>query len=397
MRSEGTGLEPGSPSSRPADDPSGWPARRARVVIGIHDLGFHQEVLDYLERDPRIEVVAALTEAGRLLKALDDSHVDMAVLCPTLASDIRHPSASGYGKGLVLVAEEMTVPVLREAIDVGASGVFCWPEERDELSRLIARSRTGRPEEGRRRGRVLAIYGARGGAGTTFVATHLSAVLADEGRRVVLVDLDSSFADVTVALGIGPDQETRTIADLVPVMDELGPDHIEDALFAHARGFSVLLAPSEVEAGLELPSGLYSACVALLAGACDEVVLHIPRATDDVARAGIGMSDDVLLVIALDLFSLYGARRAMTRLRMNEPSGRCRIVINRAGRAEVAPRDVERVLGLSPVASLRFDPAIRRAQDRGGLLSPKAGRAGRDLRALARLIDRPVAASGGSA
>jgi Flp pilus assembly CpaE family ATPase len=202
----------------------------------------------------------------------------------------------------------------------------------------------------------------------------------------VLVDLDASFADVTVALGIGPDQRARTIADLVPVMEELGPDHVEDALFSHPRGFGVLLAPSEVEVGLEVPSGLYSASVALLAGAYDEVVLHVPRAIDDVARAGVGMSDEVLLVLALDLLSLYGARRALTTLRLNEPPGRCRVVINRIGRAEVASGDVKRVLGLTPAASLRFDPAIRRSRDRGGLLSPKARRGGRDLRSLARLI-----------
>jgi pilus assembly protein CpaE len=373
-------------SDGPRSGVAGPIAPRARVVIGIRALGFHQEVLDFLERDPKVEVVAALADPARVARALADAQPDVIVLCPTLARDFGHPSTSGRGAGFVVVAEEMTVPVLREAIDVGAAGVFAWPEERDELSKMLARSRKGRSEEGSERGRVIAVYGARGGAGTTFVATHLSAALADEGRRCVLVDLDTSFADVTVALGIGPDQRSRTIADLVPVMEELAPDHVEDALFSHPRGFGVLLAPSEVDAGLEVPAGLYSASVALLAGAYDEVVLHVPRAIDDVARAGVGMSDEVLLVLTLDLFSIYGARRALASLRLNEPPGRCRLVINRIGRAEVASRDIQRVLGLTPAASLRFDPAIGRAQDRGGLLSPKARRTGRDLRSLARLL-----------
>src|SRR5207302_1117740 len=39
---------------------------RARVVIGIHDLPFHQEVQDFLGRHPEIEIAASATDAERL-------------------------------------------------------------------------------------------------------------------------------------------------------------------------------------------------------------------------------------------------------------------------------------------------------------------------------------------
>jgi len=362
--------------------------RRTRVILAIHDMGFHQEVLDQLERDSQVDVLAALSGPERLVGAVVESEPDVTVVCPTVARGMRHPTLIGRSGRTVLVAQEMTVPILREAIDAGALAVFAWPEERKELAIFLSGTKASRVEGSSGRGRVIAVFGARGGAGTTFVATHLAAALADCGRRSVLVDLDASFADVTVALGVGANERVRTVADLLPVVDELEPGHLDDALFKHPRGFSVLFAPAEENAGERVPPGLYSASVALLAGGFDEVVLHIPRRIDDLARIGVGMADEVVLVVTLDLFSLYGARRSMTALQMNEPIGRCRVLVNRLGRADVAPGDVRRVLGVPAAVIVRFDPKIPRVQARGALLSPKARRAGRDLRSLARLVVR---------
>jgi pilus assembly protein CpaE len=364
--------------------------RHTRVILGIHDMGLHQEVLDLLERDSRVEVLAALSDPERLVRAVIEWEPDATVVCPTVAREMRHPALIGRSAGTVLVAQEMTVPILREAIDAGALAVYAWPEERKELAMFLSQTKASRVEGSSGRGRVIAVFGARGGAGTTFVATHLAAALTDCGRRSVLVDLDASFADVTVALGVGPNESVRTVADLLPVVDELEPEHLDDALFKHPRGFSVLFAPAEENVGARIPPGLYSASVALLAGVFDEVVLHIPRRIDNLARIGVGMADEVVLVVTLDLFSLYGARRSMAALHMNEPIGRCRVVVNRLGRADVAVRDVRRVLGVPAAAIVRFDPKIPRVQARGALLSPKARRAGRDLRFLARLVaNRP--------
>jgi len=353
------------------------------VVVGIRDIAFHQEVLDFLERDPRIDVAGSATEPMGVLKLLADVGSDAAVVCPALVTDLRHPAAGQRLPNVIVVAEEITVPILRDAIDAEARGVFAWPHERGELSDMLARATRGGSHAEQRRGMVIAVYGSRGGAGTTFVASHLAASLSDQGLSVALVDLDVDFAGLTVALGIEPDPPPRTIADLVPVVSELGPEHLHDVLYRHGRGFGALLAPPE--GGTDpVPPGLYRAAVALLAAEFHTVVLHVPRALDDVVRTGIDIADKVLLVTTQDLFSLYGARRAMAALGLIEKSGRCRIVINRLARSEVTAADIARILGVRPSATVRFDGAVRRVQERGQLLPARARRAGRDLRSLAR-------------
>ena len=361
------------------------PRFRGKVLLGIRDLAFHQEVLDHLERDARLDVVGAVTQPQVLLQRMRELGPDVTVACPSTARELRHPALVRL-PSLMIVAEEMTVPVLRDAIDVGAQGVFAWPEERDELSDEIATFRRRSSEVQAARGRVIAVYGARGGSGTTFVASQLAASFADRGQGCVLVDLDASFADVTIALGIG--RPVRTIADLVPVAGELGPDHIEDALHRHPRGFSVLLAPAEPAQDEVLPPGLYTAAIALLAGAYEVVVVHVPRGLDGLIRAAIGMADEVVLVVAPDLFSLYAARRAVQALGLDQQAG-CRVLLNPLVRNEIRPRDVERVLGMAPFGRVRFDSAVARAQAKGRLLPPRARRAGKDLRALAGKLAAP--------
>jgi Flp pilus assembly CpaE family ATPase len=103
---------------------------------------------------------------------------------------------------------------------------------------------------------------------------------------------------------------------------------------------------------------------------------------DAATRAAFELADAVLLVTALDLLSLYGARRLMQRL---GPLGseRLHVVVNRAARSGIGVGDVDRVLGRSPVGRIRLDPGVPRAQERGELLRPGSGRAARDVDRLA--------------
>jgi Flp pilus assembly CpaE family ATPase len=365
-----------------------------RVVIGIEDVAFHQEVQDFVGRDSRFEIVAAAVDAERVRQVVAERHPDVTVACPSVASDLRQTAALEVIEPLVVVAEQMTVAVLRTAIHAGAHAVFAWPEEREEFLGTLASVRVRRPNQDAGRGRVIAVHGARGGAGVTFLATNLAASLAGQGLRTALVDLDVRFSDVSAALGIGPADGARTVMDLVPVMDELSPDHLDDAMFHHPRGFSVLLAPPEAADADILQPGLYRGAIALMAATNDVVVLHQPRAVDRLARTGFGLADRVLLVTTLDLFSLYGAKRTMSLLGREVPSTRWQVVLNKPMKSALNESDVERVLGLRPAVTVRFDARVRRSQERGELLPERAGGIGKDVRRLAALLGAEPAREG---
>jgi Flp pilus assembly CpaE family ATPase len=362
---------------------------RPRVVVGIRDLAFHQEVLDHLERDPNVEVVASVDDPGQLLRAGGTAVMTAAILCPQLLETIAPQGLDRPSVSIFVVAQEMTVPILREAIDAGAAGVFAWPEERMELSRAVAQLPRGMVEAGGGRGTVIAVCGARGGAGTTFIACQLAASLSARssraGGRVAVADLDVESAGMTVALGIGTADQARTVEHLVPVHDELRQQHLEDALFQHPSRFWALLGPaSEPPDDVDWPA-VYRVAVKVLAAEFEFVILHLPRGSGQVHRAGLEAADAVVLVATQDLFSVYGARRILSPASHRE-DGRWLLLVNRYSRLGPSASRIARSVGIGSPVRVRFDASVPRAQDRGALLRSRGGGAARDVDRLARLL-----------
>jgi pilus assembly protein CpaE len=198
-----------------------------------------------------------------------------------------------------------------------------------------------------------------------------------------LVDLDVDYADVTVALGIVPNGQP-TLADLVPVLDELTPEHVDRVLVDHPRGFRVLLGPHRP---LSTPAGHQVASLArVLRARFDVSILHLPRSLGAATRAAIAASDRVLMPVTLDVLGFRDARRALEALTDLHLDGRVRLVVNRAARTEVVPEDAERVFGRRPSAVIGTDRAVVRAQNRGELLVGRSSRTARRISALARSL-----------
>jgi septum site-determining protein MinD len=170
----------------------------------------------------------------------------------------------------------------------------------------------------------------------------------------------------------------------MPVLDELAPDHLSNVLHEHSTGFSALLGPA-ADTPDGSAAGLIRGAIASLRESFRVVIVHTPRGTDAATIAALASADVVLLVTTLDLFSLYGGKRALLRIARPD-ARRVRVVVNKAARGSVRTGDVERVLGIAPSASIRLDPAVPRSQERGELLAPGSGRAARDIGKVASLI-----------
>ena len=160
----------------------------------------------------------------------------------------------------------------------------------------------------------------------------------------------------------------------------MAPQHVEEVIWRHRGGFSALLAPGEQQRFPRTGAETYRAAIAAARRSCDVVVLHVPRALDEIGRAGLEVADRVLIVLGLDVLSFRDAKRAIEVAALD---GRCSFVVNRASRSEITPSDVERVFGQPPIAVIPSDRAVGRAQDHGRLV-PMRGRIGRALDGLAR-------------
>jgi pilus assembly protein CpaE len=353
----------------------------ARIVLALESPDVAEEVMHFLDRTGRARVVGTAVDAAQLAEAVRQLEPDGVVAAPSLV-----PSRGTLnGSALLAVDTNQSVRALRRAIRGGASGFYLWPAEREELALAAAGVGPKADETIGERAQVLAVYAPRGGAGATFLATHLAGAFAKRDRRCILIDLDVLFADASAAIGVPADEELRTIADLVPLGDEVAAQHVEELVWHHPAGFGALLAPGDRERSPRIGAETYGAVISAARRSCDVVVLHVPRALDEVARAGLGVADRVLVVLGLDVLSFRDAKRAIEVAALD---ARCSFVVNRASRSEITPNDVERVFGQPPIAVIPSDRAVGRAQDHGRLV-PMRGRIGRALDGLARRVLEP--------
>jgi Flp pilus assembly CpaE family ATPase len=320
--------------------------------------------------------VATAGDDRQLAEAVRQLEPDVVVAQPSIVGP-----GSMNGSLFIAVDIRESVAGLRGAIRAGARGYFVWPAEREELAGAAAAS-VRQVGAGSKRGLVIAVHASRGGAGATFVSTHLSAAFARRGVSCVLVDADLAFADVTAALGAFAEEDSpphHTLEDLLPVVDELDPTRLDDALWRHADGFAVALAP---ERALDPPPepGQVRRVIELAAHAADVVIVHLPRSLDELTVLAGSEADRTLLVLSLDVLSFRAGKRALERV----PYEHADLVVNRAGRAEVTPSDVLRVFGRAPIAVLPNDAAVARAQDHGRLLPARS----RLSKAFDRLAER---------
>ena len=261
--------------------------------------------------------------------------------------------------GVVLVRQRIDTGVLAEAIRAGVREVV---DERD-LSGLHAAVRRSqavaaamrdqfavpvgavppRPA-GSTQGRIVTVFSAKGGCGKTTLATNMAAALADRGRReVCLVDLDLAFGDVAIALQLFP---AHTIADAVPLGENVDFTAIQSLLTPHSPGLTTLVAPVEPGGSEAIPASMVGHILDLLRGQFDYVVVDTPPAFDDQVLTAFDMSDIVCLLATLDIPALKNLKLTLETMELlNYPRDRWRIVMNRAdSKVGLSISEVEKTL-----------------------------------------------------
>ncbi|MFT5359455.1 MAG: Mrp family chromosome partitioning ATPase, partial [Polyangiales bacterium] len=92
--------------------------------------------------------------------------------------------------------------------------------------------------------KVVAISGAKGGVGKTLLASNLAVYLATIGRRVVIVDADSSGANVHGFLGVPHPAGLEPYVPPLPNFKEESEDDVLEALLSTPAEQSVAVDES---------------------------------------------------------------------------------------------------------------------------------------------------------
>jgi pilus assembly protein CpaE len=275
------------------------------------------------------------------------------------------------GTGFILVVDQIDARLLQNAMRSGISDVIAAEDMETELSPAIERTyETGAAELMRsgsgpsRNGKVVSIFGPKGGTGKTVVATNLAVLLAEAGVSTVLLDASVRFGDCAAFLRVRPE---RTLFDLASVAGDVDEVALNSVLVTHASGLKMLCAPNDPLDAEKLDGDVITRVIKGMRKAFDVIVVDTAPALDDFTLAVLSTSDIAYLVTSLDLPAVKDAKLCLSTLeRLRLGMDKVRIVLNRANSNVGFPADeVARALGTEVVAKLPSDVAVPRSVNSG--------------------------------
>lgn len=145
---------------------------------------------------------------------------------------------------------------------------------------------------------TIAVASGKGGVGKSTVVCGLGTVLANQGKKVLLMDMDQGLRSLDLMLNISD----GNIFDLSDIID--GHCKVLDAVKKVEETDSLFLIPAPSVAGAVADIELMKKLISKLQNVFDYILLDCPAGIDHGFDVGTSVSDNVLVVVTPDPVSV---------------------------------------------------------------------------------------------
>jgi pilus assembly protein CpaE len=288
----------------------------------------------------KIEDLAGLAQPGAPQPDLVIVDLRERAALPPSVSMLRRQQPS---TGVVIVAAALEPALMLEAMRAGVTEFLTVPVTAPDLQAAV--SRVGAAVAPTATGDVFAFLGAKGGVGTTTVATNVATALSQlKAGPTLLIDLHLAYGDAAVYLGTEP---RFSVVDALENVHRLDKAFL-GGLVGHAKAGLSLLASSDRASATPVDAATVRSLIEAAARHYRYVILDVPRA--DTALEALEPASRIVIVANQELATVRAATRLTATLRQRYGKERLLVVVTRFDQhADIGSVDVERVLG-SPVA-----------------------------------------------
>jgi pilus assembly protein CpaE len=353
-----------------------------KIVIGAADqtiaYGLRAAVTE-MEGIDALFVVESTTELVAAVLRLDP---DVVLVHDQLGPDqvlhtVRDLALRRATCAALVVTLSPTADQFGAAMDAGARGLIAYPPSFENLQdrvlaagewaqtmrRMLSTSAANGEQQGAGRGRVITFVGAKGGVGTTTVATHsaLDVVRTVPGHKVCLLDLDLEKGDVAGILEV---RHRASIADVAKVSEDLSAQAVADAVVVHESGLHLLLSPADIRDVEAVDPRSLREVLAVLRQEYDLVVIDGGSHVTPAQATVVELSDEVVALTTPDVLALRALRRAITHwenLGVRKESD-LHVLLNRVSKQTTVSADTVRQLTRAPVISVGLPSMFRRLE-----------------------------------
>jgi pilus assembly protein CpaE len=177
-------------------------------------------------------------------------------------------------------------------------------------------------------GELLAFLSAKGGSGSTFLASNLGYTLAATGKKVLLVDLNLFFGDMVA--NVTDRQPGSSVLDIARQGDILDASLLASSVLAARDNLSVLAAPLLPYRIEVLTPAVLQKILELALIQFDFVILDVGRTLDPTSIKALDMASRIYLILQLALPAIQNVKRIETVFEgLGYAQGKLNVVVNR--------------------------------------------------------------------
>lgn len=278
-------------------------------------------------------------------------------------------------------------------MDLGIHEYLLQPFTAVQLKQAIVKGATKKQEAGvgntPQVKKLIAVIGARGGVGTTTIASNLGAMFAREQHlATAIIDLDAYFGSVALAFDL---EAGRGLRDALEKPDRVDSLFLERVMVKPFAPLSILSA-EEPLGEVMVPQG--NAGDMLFAAVREKfsmVVVDVPRQMNALSRYVLANADGVILVADPQLIALRDSLRIKDYLVDTLKRPAPHLLLNRVGmvaKHELSLKEFAKHYGSAPALHVPYLPDAIAASAEGALLidTPKTLAALAPLQALASTL-----------
>ena len=268
--------------------------------------------------------------------------------------DMEHVQALlnlGETKEIFLTSDFVDPSLLMQAMRIGVKEFFSQPISEDEVRQALKRFKKRHQEPAnqlvQKKGRVITVFGSKGGVGTTTVAVNIAVSLVqnDPDCSVILLDMNTLFGEIPLFLEMSPKFHWGEITKNIERLDNT---FLSNILASHQSGVQVLPSPAYLNGHVQPTPEIMTRLLRLMKQMFDYVIVDGGQSTNDTSLKVLEISDTLLLITILSLPCLANTSKLLksfTSLGYVRPEN-IKVVLNRRmKKGEISLEDAEAGIG----------------------------------------------------
>jgi len=316
--------------------------------------------------------------------------------------DIAHVQTildGGHAGEIFLTSDSADPTVLMQAMRMGIKEFFSQPIDENEVRQALSRFKERRSgivsSAPRKSGKIISLFGSKGGVGTTTVAVNLAVSLAQKeaAYSVALIDMNTLFGEIPLFLEMSPKFHWGEITKNIERLDNT---FLTNILTNHPSGIKVLPSPAYLNGHVRPTPEIMTRLLSLMQQMFDYVIVDGGQSTNDTSLKVLGLSDMLLLITILSLPCLANTNKLLksfTDLGYVKPD-RIKVVLNREmKKGDISLKDAEAGIGQKLYWTIPNDFGATMAAINNGKplpeIAPKA-QITRSIKELAKIISLPA-------